>query len=114
VSGSRGFLLVEVVVALLVVTVGLLALAGSAGSIARLTGQGRRRAGAGIAAAARLETLRAAGCQALAGGRDSSGFYRLTWTVTTQGTGRVIDLAVEYPDGRLDRRDRFEAIAWCP
>jgi len=101
-------------VAVLVVTVGLLALAGTAGSVVRMAGQGRRRGGAGIAAASRLEVLRAAGCASLAGGRDTAGAYLLEWTVASQGPLRTVQLVVTYADGRDVRSDRFEAAAWCP
>jgi len=114
VSRTRGFLLIEVVVAVLMVTVGLIALAATAGAVARMAGQGQRRGGAGIAAASRLEVLRSGGCASLAGGRDSAGAYLLQWTVTTQGAVRTIQLAVGYPDGRDVRSDRFEAVEWCP
>ncbi len=111
---TRGFTLAELVVATLVLTVGVLALAGTAAAVSRLVEWGQRMGGSAIVAATRLEQLRSGGCASLGGGRDSSGRYRLQWTVATAGSLRTVALTVSYPNGRSDRSDRFEAVAWCP
>lgn len=111
---TRGFTLVELVVAVLVLTVGVLALAGTAAAVCRMVGWGQRLGGSAVAAQARLEELRAGGCGSLGGGRDSVGHYRLEWSVTSMGALRRVALRVDYPDGRGDRSERFEAVAWCP
>jgi prepilin-type N-terminal cleavage/methylation domain-containing protein len=114
VNRTRGFTLVELVVATLVLTVGVLALAGTAAAVGRMVGWGQRMGESAVAAAARLERLRAGGCASLADGRDSAGRYRLQWTVAAAGGLRAVALTVTYPNGRSDRSDRFEALAWCP
>jgi prepilin-type N-terminal cleavage/methylation domain-containing protein len=114
VTGTRGFTLTELVVATLVLTVGVLALAGTAAAVSRMLGWGQRMGGSAVAAATEFERLRSAGCAALSGGRDSSGRYRLQWTVAVSGSLRTVALTVSYPNGRSDRTDRFEAAAWCP
>ncbi len=113
-NGTRGFTLVELVVAVLVLTVGVLALAGTAAAVTRMVGWGQRLSGSAIAAQSRLEALRAGGCGSLGSGRDSVGPYRLQWSVTEAGSLRTIALTVDYPDGRGDRSEPFEATAWCP
>jgi prepilin-type N-terminal cleavage/methylation domain-containing protein len=55
-----GFTLAEVVVAVVVLSVGLLALAGSTAMAGRMVGLGRQATRVGIAAAARVERLRQA------------------------------------------------------
>ena len=111
---TRGFALVELVVAVLVLTVGVLALAGTAAAVSRMVAWGQRLGGSAGAAQARLEALRSGGCGSLADGRDSVGPYQLRWTVVTAGSLRTVALTVSYPNGRGDRSDRFEADAWCP
>lgn len=107
-------MLVELVVAMLVLTVGVLALAGTAAAVSRMVEWGQRLGGSAIAAQSRLEALRSGGCAALGDGRDAVGRYRLQWSVAAAGSLRTVALTVDYPDGRGDRRDRFEALAWCP
>jgi hypothetical protein len=107
-------MLVELVVAVLVLVVGVLALGGTAAAVSRMVGWGQRLGGSGIAAQARLEVLHSGGCASLAGGRDSVGPYRLQWSVATTGTLRTVALTVSYPNGRGERSDHFEAVAWCP
>jgi len=114
VNRTRGFTLVEIVVAALVLTVGVLALAGTAAAVSRMVGWGQRLGGSAVVAQARLEELRSRGCASLGGGRDSVGHYRLQWSVTTTGPLRTVALTVGYPNGRGERSDRFEAVAWCP
>ena len=60
-----GFTLLEVLVALCVITIGLLGLMGTLGPIARLAGQGRAHGRAAEAMLSRLDLLRA---ETLAGG----------------------------------------------
>jgi len=101
-------------VAVLVLTVGVLALAGTAAAVTRMVSWGQRRSGSAIAAQARLEVLRAGGCAPLGSGCDSVGPYRLQWSVTTAGSLRTIALTVDYPDERGVRSEPYEAAAWCP
>jgi hypothetical protein len=58
VPGRSGFTLVEVLVATFVLTVGVLALAGSAALVARMVGRGWLSTRVGMAAATRLDHLR--------------------------------------------------------
>ena len=61
---SSGFTLLEVLVALSVITIGLLGLAGTLGPIAKLTGEGRIRGRAALVLSSRAELL---GAELLAG-----------------------------------------------
>ncbi len=58
-SAPSGFTLLEVLVALSVITVGLLGLAGTLGPITALAGQGRAQGRAALAIASRIDLLRA-------------------------------------------------------
>jgi hypothetical protein len=56
--GRSGFTIAEVVVAVLVLSVGILALVGSAALTSRMVGWGQQGTRAGLTAAARIERLR--------------------------------------------------------
>src|SRR5947199_10561291 len=67
---EEGFTIVEVIVAILVLTIGLLALVTSAALVTRMIGRGQRSAVAAQYAQRRLEVLRVSGCKSQAGGSE--------------------------------------------
>src|SRR3989475_3554184 len=67
---EQGFTIVEVIVAIMVLTVGLLALVTSAALVTRMIGRGQRSAVAAQYAQRRLEMLRVSGCKSQAGGSE--------------------------------------------
>src|SRR5256884_7453757 len=83
---EEGFTIVEVIVAILVLTIGLLALVTSAALVTRMIGRGQRSAVSAQYAQRRLEMLRVSGCKSQAGGseglmRGSTPLDSLTWRV---------------------------------
>jgi len=81
---EQGFTIVEVIVAILVLTIGLLALVTSAALVTRMIGRGQRSAVAAQYAQRRLEILRTSGCKSQAGGsevmmRGSVAVDSITW-----------------------------------
>lgn len=105
-----GFTLLEVLVALIVITVAVLGLAGTLGPIAALAGEGRARGRAALALESRLDRLRAElwaapGCVPPGSGaalnpdgvreawsaRLSGGLVELTLTATAPTRGAVPD-----------------------
>jgi prepilin-type N-terminal cleavage/methylation domain-containing protein len=67
---EQGFTIVEVIVAIIVLTVGLLALVSSAALVTRMIGRGQRSAVAAQYAQRRLEMLRTTGCRSQVGGNE--------------------------------------------
>jgi prepilin-type N-terminal cleavage/methylation domain-containing protein len=67
---ERGFTIVEVIVAMLVLTVGLLGLVTSAALVTRMIGRGQRSAVAAAFAGRRLEMLRASACASRTAGSE--------------------------------------------
>ena len=103
---NRGFSLIEVVVAMVILTVGVLALAASAGAISRLSAEGGRSSEAATVASSRLERLRATTCANMVSGSATSGPISEVWRVTTPSAApfaREITLVVSYPYGRGTR-----------
>jgi prepilin-type N-terminal cleavage/methylation domain-containing protein len=111
---ERGFSLIEVVVAILILTVGILGLAATAGQVTKMVGWGGRYGASAVAAAAQLEQLRATPCASLAAtGSATVGIYSLSWTVTASGNLRTMTLTVSYPNGRSTRSDVYESERSC-
>jgi prepilin-type N-terminal cleavage/methylation domain-containing protein len=88
-KSEAGFTIIEVIVAIMVLTVGLLGLVTTAALVTRMIGQGQRSAVAGTFAAQRMERLRIAACipaQRVPGGenllRGSVISATNTWTFT--------------------------------
>lgn len=117
---EAGFTLVEVVVAMLILTTGLLAIAAGSGSVFRMLGSGRRSTLVSSIAQARLETLRRDAnrtvprCTALsAGSAIQSGGITERWLLTTSGNTRIITEIVTQPTPRGTSTDTVVATIEC-
>ncbi|CAN5919470.1 hypothetical protein BH11GEM1_BH11GEM1_36100 [soil metagenome] len=87
-----GFSVVEVMVALIVVSVGLLAIAGSTALTLRTSLDATRRHAAAEQAASRVARLTAGGCDRAAGGRAASADGQMTeqWSVGARVNGFLV------------------------
>lgn len=70
-KAERGFTIVEVIIAIIVLTVGLLGLVTSSALVTRMIARGQRSANAATFATRRIEILRATGCRSQAAGKDT-------------------------------------------
>jgi prepilin-type N-terminal cleavage/methylation domain-containing protein len=109
----KGFTLVELMIAIIILTTGILALAGTAGAITRMLSGGGRLGGSAVTAEGRFELLRATPCASLASGSAVEGPYTVAWTVTTSGYLRTIGLTVSYATGRGTRTDSYQTTISC-
>jgi prepilin-type N-terminal cleavage/methylation domain-containing protein len=119
-QSTRGFTLAEVLVAILILSVGLLAIAASSGTVYRLLGYGKRSTEAASLAASRLEWLRREAnltsprCTGLVGGTDTvPGGVIEQWTVTGSGASRSVVLVVTTPTGRGTTDDSIFTLLDC-
>ena len=111
-----GTTLVELLVALVIITVGLLALAGAAAVVARETAAARREAALAWRARTQLERLTSRPCSVLADGTATDDGITERWTVSPARNGtRRIAVTVEAPSAGTARRivRRLEGIARC-
>lgn len=70
-TNERGFTIVEVIIAIIVLTVGLLGLVATSALVTRMIARGQRSASAANFASKRLELLRVTGCKTQTPGKDT-------------------------------------------
>ncbi len=121
-KNNAGFTIVEVLVAVIVLSVGVIALMGSTAMTTRMIGQGRRTTMAMEVATRRLETLRAMAnttnpaCTAGAfasGGPVTSGGVTETWIVPGAGSSRSIHAIVTYMRAGGTYTDTLQTVIRC-
>jgi prepilin-type N-terminal cleavage/methylation domain-containing protein len=117
---TRGFTLIEVMIAVIVLTIGVTALVGSSAVVTRMIGQGKVSTQAVQAISQRMEQLRATAystspnCTALANGSSTSANGIVTtWTITTSGELRTIRVRVDYPTTGGGDSDTVSTIIRC-
>lgn len=118
---SRGFTLIEVLVAIVVLTIGIMALAGSSASVTRMIGRGKSETRAAQAATRRMEILRLAAdvpprCTDPAfasGGPVISAGMSESWQVPESGKIRHVRVTVTYLTVRGPRTAALETRVAC-
>jgi len=117
-----GFTLIEVLVAILVLGVGVLALAGTSAGVSRMIGRGKIETRAAQAASSRMETLRLAAdatsprCSDpgfASGGPVLSGGLSESWLVPPSGRVRQVRVTVTYLTLRGAREAVLETALTC-
>ena len=110
---TRGFSLVECVIATLVLSAGVLSVVASTTALQRLSQLAWDTAGASQAAASRFDSLALSACGSPGGG-IAPGRYQQQWTVAAGGALRQASLAVTIPSPGAPRVVRFAATFLCP
>ena len=122
---TRGFTVIEVLVAMLILGVGITALVGSSALVTRQIGRGRILTIATEIGNQRLEKLRllarpyngAAACArtgfASSTAPDTVRHVVESWTVTGSGNSRTIKVAVTYPRQGGTSTDTLSTIVGC-
>jgi prepilin-type N-terminal cleavage/methylation domain-containing protein len=119
-QARSGFSLIEVLVAVTILAVGVVALAGSSATVTRMIGRGKSDTRAAQLASLRVEALRLAAyattprCTNLAnGGPATSDHVTLSWTVTVNGTGRNVTVSATYGTGRGTHTELLTTYIEC-
>ncbi|HEV8356780.1 MAG TPA: prepilin-type N-terminal cleavage/methylation domain-containing protein [Gemmatimonadales bacterium] len=116
-----GFTLLEVLLAFLVLTVGLLGLAGTLGPAARLAGEGRIRGRIGLIAASRIDLIRAGllaaspACSPPAAGslRHAGGIVE-QWAASVRDSLVIVEIVALPPRSPRMRPDTVVTRLRCP
>ncbi|GAC1691018.1 MAG: hypothetical protein NVS9B3_09590 [Gemmatimonadaceae bacterium] len=112
-GAPRGFTLVEALVAIIVLAIGVLGLAASAGTVLRLTGGAATQTLAASIASSRLDSLRGMPCPSVVSGSDTSQGVAATWTGSGGGKSRYVAWTVSYrtPTGSAARA--YQTVLAC-
>lgn len=119
---TSGLTLVEVLVALVILGIGILALTGSSSLVTRMIGRGKVETHAALAASRRVELLRALAhstsprCTAsdfVSGGPVIQDGFAQSWTVTPTGKLRRVRVTVTYLTVRGTRSAVLETAIQC-
>jgi prepilin-type N-terminal cleavage/methylation domain-containing protein len=121
---TRGFTLIEVLVALVLLTVGVMALVGSSAMVSRMIGRGRGSTVAVQVATARLERLRrvaaatsprCASPQFVSDSTTTSGISERWIVEPAEGSGlsRGVSVILAYRDPQGQVRDTLRTVVLC-
>ncbi|HEU4827629.1 MAG TPA: prepilin-type N-terminal cleavage/methylation domain-containing protein [Gemmatimonadales bacterium] len=119
-TNRQGFTVVEVLVAIMVLGVGILALVGSSALVSRMIGEGKRATYAAQIAQRRIEAFRreaalTANCGSLAAATGTASTDRITeqWAITVGNDSRNITVRAIYPNGRGNDTVQLTTIVGC-
>jgi prepilin-type N-terminal cleavage/methylation domain-containing protein len=121
-ASTRGFTLAEVLVAVMILSVGLLAIAASSGSVYRMLGHGKLSTEVAHIASSRLELLRREAnrttprCTSagMVGGVDTvEPGVVASWTITSLGQSRTVHIVVTTPAGHGPAGDTIVTVLDC-
>jgi Tfp pilus assembly protein PilV len=111
---TAGYALVEILIALLIFSVGALALAASSARVAQVLAMSAIRERAGRIASSRIEVIKSQ-CGVATSGRETVQQVESAWTVARTDSLQVtVTESVSYllPGG--SRSETYRATVWCP
>jgi len=107
------FTIIELLMAIVVSTIGLVALAATSGLVAAHVGDGGRLTAAAQAARTILDSLGARRCDAIIGGSTARDGIAVEWTVSRDSSSAHVELVVGAVLRRGSRRDSYELLVPC-
>ena len=119
---NSGFTLVEVLVAIVILSIGLLALASATANVSRMAGYGKWATAASQLATRRLETIRQVAysttpsCTSSAmvgGGPLYANGMTESWRIVGTGNTRAVEIIVSYPRAPTVVTDSISTIIRC-
>jgi Tfp pilus assembly protein PilV len=110
--------MVELIVALAIISVGVFGLAGGATLVTRLMGGGTVQDRAASIANAHIEQLRALSCGSVTNGSDTVRNVISTWsksdiTVSSSRRGMSVNLTVQYPTSKGMHTQSYRTVIPC-
>jgi prepilin-type N-terminal cleavage/methylation domain-containing protein len=111
-SNRHGLTLIEVIVAMLLFTIGALSMAATSAAISRQMTLSLLRSRAVSTARTRDEEMHAAGCAGISGGSETKQGIVSTWTVA-QGATASVDQSVQRAGLLSQKTDHFLSAVPC-
>jgi len=111
-----GFTIIELVVAIIIMTVGVLALATGAAGVAKQMRDGNNQAAlAAVVGQARMETIRSLGCSSLSSNTATTRGMTEKWNVVwISARARAVTESVTYvPRARVSRTVAWRSVVPC-
>ena len=120
-KSEGGFTIVEVMIAIVMLSIGVLALASSSGSVTRMMNFGRQRTNAIAIGQSVLDSLRVAAatptkCTALTNGSHGTPAkvgFTTSWTVATDADSRNVTVTVGYQVGPQSKTETVTTSIFC-
>ena len=111
----RGFTLIEMIIAIVVMSVGILGLAGTASYVATQMGGGKAQTVAAAMATKVADSLAARRCSAIVSGSQTKNGATVTWTVADSSRTRWVTESVQYRLKRGPMRTfNYTTVIQCP
>ncbi len=110
--GKHGLTIIEVMVAITILTVGALAVSSAAAALTRLIGEGARYAAAATIGRATLESLLPIACDGSASGDSVVGAFHMDWTVRPRGSVSDVAVVVSAPTATW-HKDTIFTVRTC-
>jgi prepilin-type N-terminal cleavage/methylation domain-containing protein len=112
-SPRGGFTLVELMVAMVVFAMGILAMASTASVVVRQMGDAGRMSVAASVAQSRIEQLYAGNCKTASNGTATTRGVNETWFVTPATRSALILVSVTYVTRRGNRSQTYQSSVSC-
>ena len=111
---ERGFTLIELMVTMIILTIGLLAMAGTSAVVTRHIGGGAQMALAASTAQARFERLRGEACATLTDGSAESRGITEKWAVANMSRSVEVTVVVAFETQNGSREHTYTTRIPCP
>jgi prepilin-type N-terminal cleavage/methylation domain-containing protein len=111
----RGFTLIEMIIAIIVMTIGVMGLASTAGYVAQQMGSGNMQTVAAALSAKVADSLSSRKCGSLVAGNQTKRGVTVSWTVTPATRTRTVDQTVTYTQRRGSTKTiSYRMVVQCP
>lgn len=110
----RGFTIIEMIIAIIVMAVGVMGLAGTARYVAMQMGNGRTQTIAATFATKIADSLSARRCASIVGGTQTKRGVTITWTVADSTRTKWVTEQVQYKTKSGAKTVNYLTVIQCP
>jgi prepilin-type N-terminal cleavage/methylation domain-containing protein len=110
----RGFTVIEMIIAIIVMAIGVMGLAGTARYVAMQMGNGRTQTIAATFATKVADSLSARRCSSIVGGTQTKRGVTITWTVADSTKTKWVTESVQYKTKSGAKTVNYLTVIQCP